>query len=384
MNARNFFGLSLILVFAWLVINSCLEPFNPTLSGKAFDVLVVEGYINADTGITRIKLSKATPIDQGNIIYHERNAEVRIESDAHEIFLLTETDAGMYVTDTLHLPTDKQYRLSIKLSNGKTYTSDFQEVKVTPPIDSLHWEWRDQLFIYANAHDDQAETFYYTWSFQEDWQYRSPYWSPLLYSGDTLYPRFPSAQVKMLDCWGKSVSTEVVLASTRQFAHDAITYPITVIPAASEKTQTKYSIRVYQRTMTEEEYNYMVLVKKNSEQTGSFFDPMPSQLFGNIHRVDDPAEQVIGYVGSYTTQSFRLFILNSELPHIPFQDKCPPTDFEYLSENLAFFLSDTAVLLPYQMYYVEGDSTTIPHVLAYPAICMDCRLKYGETVHPDW
>jgi hypothetical protein len=382
MNARKFFGLGLILIVVWIVINSCLEPFNPTLSGKTFDVLVVEGYINADSGITRIKLSKATPIDQGDSIYHERNAEVRIESDAHETFLLTETDAGLYVTDTLRLPIDKKYRLSIKLSNGKTYASDFQQVKVTPPIDSLHWEWSDQLIIYANAHDDQAETFYYTWSFQEDWQYRSQFWAYLVYDipNDTVVPRFGSEQIKLLDCWGKSVSSEVVLASTCQFTNDAITYPITTIPAASEKIQTKYSIRAHQRTMTEEEYNYMVLVKKNSEQTGSFFDPMPSQLFGNIHRVDNPTEQVIGYVSAYTTQSLQLFILNNELPPTPAQEKCPPTDFEYNRENIARFLSNPKVLLPYQMY----DSADILHVIAYPAICMDCRLKYGETVNPGW
>jgi hypothetical protein len=76
----------------------------------------------------------------------------------------------------------------------------------------------------------------------------------------------------------------------------------------------------------------------------------------------------------------QLFILNNELPPTPAQEKCPPTDFEYNRENIARFLSNPKVLLPYQMY----DSADILHVIAYPAICMDCRLKYGETVNPGW
>lgn len=374
-------------LLACILISGCLEPFNADVPDEDLNLLVVEGYINAGSGVTRIALSRISPLSQGDEILHERNAEVRIESEDNESYLLTETDAGIYLSDTLELPTDKQYQLLIKCSNGKEYASELQSVKITPPIDSLHWEWRDQLYIYANSHDNQSVTHYYTWTYYEDWLIKSQYESLIFYNSgsNSIEARFPAAALKLFHCWKKATSGELILASSRSLATDAIKYPVASIPNSSEKLQEEYGIFVNQRTMTEEEYNYLMLIKKNSQQTGSFFDPMPSQLFGNIHQVNDPKETVIGYIGSYTTERNHLFISKSDVPVIPLQQKCPETDFEYTEENLRAFLSDPLVLLPYQVYYEDGDSVENKRrVLAYPAYCMDCRLLGGTNINPNW
>lgn len=389
MRKRKYVGLFLILIVIGVITNSCLEPFNANVPAKDTDVLVVEGYINAGKGITRIQLSKVSPLKVGREIFHESDAEVWIENDAHETFLLTERSPGTYETDTVILPTDRTYHLVINLSNGKTYTSEPQLVKVTPPIDSLHWEWENQLYIYANTHDDQAATHYYTWTYREDWLIKSQYEAKLYldnvrFGKDTLLLRFPSDALKLYHCWKKGTSNEIILGSTRSLATDAISYPLLSIPASSDRIQINYSILVNQRAMTEDEYNYLMLIKKNTEQTGSFFDPMPSQLFGNIHRTDRPEETVIGYIGSYTTESMRMFISKNEVPAIPIQEKCPPTEFEYSEENIRMFFANPTVMLPYQIVYGvnEYGDTVTTDVIGYPAVCMDCRLKGGTNIHP--
>lgn len=357
------FGLFLI----GMITTSCLEPFNPDVPAKDIDILVVEGYINADTGITRIRLSRVAPLKAETQLLHENNAQVWIENDASETFQLTARSAGRYETDTLILPVDQQYRIVIKLQDGTMYTSEPQTVKITPPIDSIYWEWKDQLYVYATSHDDQSQTHYYTWTFVEDWQIRSRYRAEITYVGGQIMPIDPNVALKLLDCWGKAVSNEIIFASTVTSTQDAVRGLLTTVPAASDKTQTRYIITAQQRTMTEDEYNYLVLVKKNSEISGSFFDPMPSQLFGNIHRVDDPKEVVVGYIGAYTTEWHRYFLDVSKLPPYPQQEKCPPLNFENSPGNLAAYLSNPQVVLPYKL---DGSE-----VIALPAICLDCRLK---------
>lgn len=386
MTGRKFFILIALLSFGIFVVNSCLEPFNPNIPAKDVGFLVVEGYINADTGVTRIQLTRVSALEESNLILYEEGAEVWIESNLGETFMLSEKGQGIYLSDTLILPIDRQYRLVVNRNNDKTYTSELMPVKVTPSIDSLHWEWKDQLYIYANSHDISDATRFYTWTFREDWEIKSQYQATLQYvkDRDTLTLLFPSDALRMHDCWGKATSTKTVFASTQQLTQDAISYPITVIPASSEKIQYKYSIWAYQRTMTEDEYNYMILVKKNSEQTGSFFDPMPSQLFGNIHREGNMEELVVGYVGVYTTEKLRLFIDKDELPPHPVQEKCPPEDFEFTPVNLETYLSNPTVFLPYQTYFENGNPSK-PRVVALPAVCLDCRFKPGaSSVHPDW
>lgn len=366
--------------------SACVEPFSPRIPDRQTDLLVVEGYINAGPGTTRIMLSKVSPLSTASQIFEE-GAIVRIESKSGANYAVTERGNGIYESDSLTLPLGDQYRLVIECSNGKTYESEYINTKVTPPIDSVHWKWEGLLKVYVTSHDDQAATQYYSWTFQEDWQIRSQYVITHYYEmipSDSLVPYYPSDALKLYDCWGKSVSQEIVIASTRQLAADLITYPVATIPAASQKIQTRYSILVRQRAMTEAEYNYTVLVKKNAEQNGSFFDPMPSQLFGNIRCADRPDEVVIGYVAAYTTQQMRLFVRKDELPATPLQEKCDSIDFEYSKANLRAFLSNPSAVLPYKMYYEDGDSTRL-RVLALPAVCLDCRLKPGATnTHPGW
>lgn len=362
---------------------ACVDPFDPSVSASEINILVVEGYINSGGGVTKITLSKVSPIYLGNRVLHETNAEVRIESEDHETFLLSEKAAGEYVSDTLALPTNKQYRLLIKRSNGIEYASEFLSVKVSPPIDSLHWEWRDQLYIYANAHDDESATQYYTWTFQEDWQNRGRYDQLIFYNGDTLIIRQPNdpGVVEYSICYSKSTSDEMILASTQNFVRDFISYPITTIPASSSKIEDIYRIIVRQRTMTEDEYNYVALANKNSELTGSFFDPMPSQLFGNVFRSDGQEEAIVGYVGTYTTQTLKLFIDGDDLPPHDSQEHCEFVEFQHSAYNLSLYFSDPTILLPHETYWKDG----IPYVIAISAFCIDCALKPGYTsIKPVW
>ena len=55
-------------------------------------------------------------------------------------------------------------------------------------------------------------------------------------------------------------------------------------------------------------------LKKNTEQLGSIFDALPSQINGNIHSATNPSEPVIGYISVGNVSSQRIFITKQQLP----------------------------------------------------------------------
>lgn len=383
----------LFLSFFGVLLYACLEPFEPSIAAKDLNVLVVDGYINAGPGKTRIVLSKVSTLQNSNQIQSVQDASVSIVSDNNESYSLAESANGVYESGELNLPTDKKYRLDIKLANGKEYQSELMSVKVTPPIDSIFWEEKpDQLYIYGTSHDETASTLYYKWWSQEDWEVRAQYPPYLKYNGDTIILRESESPVagpdtlrKMTICFQSAESNKLLMASTKLLEADSVKHPVRILSYAEQQIQIRYSLLLHQRTLTEDEYNYLLLMEKNSTQAGSFFDPMPSQLFGNLYATSDRDETVVGYVGVYTTATKRLFLHGSSLRRrTPIQEKCEGIDFPNKKEVLKQFLSGYPPdYIPYRLYYLDNDITK-PMVEALPRIpCMDCRTQQSRP-RPDY
>ena len=74
----------------------------------------------------------------------------------------------------LSLDISQKYSIAITTSNGHKYSSDFVEVKQTPAIDSLYWEYQPNDFnVYVNTHDPNNKTIYYRWDYIETWEHDS-------------------------------------------------------------------------------------------------------------------------------------------------------------------------------------------------------------------
>src|SRR5262249_19773162 len=130
---------------------------------------------------------------------------------------------------------------------------------------------------------------------------RSPFTSDFMWDGDTIRPRQPVEQVKMRTCWGSFSSNGPQFYSTAHLAGVWAPHRLTSIAHGSDRLRVRYSINVRQHVLTEDHYNYLALMEKNTRQNGTFFDPMPAQLRSNIHNVTNTDEIVVGYVGVYTT-----------------------------------------------------------------------------------
>ncbi len=374
-----------------LAAGGCIQKFQPSLSSPPTGYLVVEGIINGAGGPATVILSRTNKISNASVLY-ETGATVQVEGNDNSVYSFSENGNGFYGTDLLGLTSALQYRLRIKTTEGKEYLSDFAAMKTTPPIDSIEWQIaKSGVQIYANTHDPLNNTLYYKWDYEETWEYHSPFIKEMNY--DTVInangnPQLSvvvsqNADLSIYTCWQTALSTEILLGSSARLSNDVIAdFPVAFIPPASVKLGVEYSILVKQYALTVDAYNFLEVMKKNTEETGSIFGSQPSELHGNIHCVSNPAETVVGYVGFCSVEGKRIFINNSQLPSWGAYDWGCTQDSILNDPNLvkAAFIGD---LLPTTPLEVNRASGVVIRFLAAPASCVDCTLS-GSNQKPSF
>jgi hypothetical protein len=369
-----------------IALIGCRKPYNPPAITAVTNYLVVEGVINPGSDSTIIKLSRTVNLSGKTAINPVTGAVLTIESNQNTSYPLPEATKGNYVSPGLNLDNTRQYRLRIKTPDGKEYLSDFEQVKNTPPIDSIGFNLLGGnvpgIQIYANTHDPNNNTRYYRWDYQETWQFHAKYQSQLITNGSAIIPR--TVAQDLFTCFANDASTSIILGSSAKLQQDVIYQsPITQILSTSEKIETKYSILLRQYALTNNAFTFWTNLKKNTEQLGSIFDAQPSQINGNIHCISNPLEPVIGYVSISTVQQKRVFITaNGQLPQTWFPTypyNCQiDTDLFCQTQSCQNFVA---------LFLIPSGSTEIPIVQIPPAPappagylassidCIDCTIR---------
>lgn len=303
-----------IVWLVMLVFSGCVDPYFPEVQESPGSFLVVNGFLNAN-GPTTIQLLRSQSLNDTEAPPAEENATVIVESEHGERFGLHETGYGTYRHPNLQLRGDMKYRLYIRTRSGSEYASDYVEVKTSPAIESVNWKADgEEVKIYVNSQDPNSNTHYYKWDYEETWQFRSALYSVLIYENGQVRFREPS-DVPIAYCWKSANSTRVEIGSSVKLSEDRISdYRLLSIPYNSEKVSMKYSILVKQYALTREAFEYLEMLKKNTENIGTLFDPLPSQLTSNIHSLSNPEETVIGYMTATTVETKRVFVDSRDLP----------------------------------------------------------------------
>ena len=368
---------------------ACKEPFYPSDVKGNPGFLVVDGFIDAGTDSSFIRLTRTASLSDSNVIA-ELRATVFVSDLSGRIFPLPEIGNGYYATDHLDLTQGKYYKLNIQSSDGRSYISDSFPVLNSPSIDSLSWT-QDSVgvSVYAYTHDPGNLTKYYRWDYVETWRYDEGLESVFDWNGTDIYLRPPDEQI--YSCWGTHKSTSLILATTENLATDTINHQlIAEIPVNSEKISVRYSIQVHQYALTKSAFEYWQNLKANTELTGSLFDPMPSQVTGNLHCVSTPSELVLGYIGASTVASQRIFVNRTELDswyYKPFWIDCVQPGAYRISidpHDPANIPRINDYLLGPDHLYTLVDVTPSGVLILAPNYCADCRVHGGTNQPPSF
>ncbi|MBO0934847.1 DUF4249 domain-containing protein [Fibrella aquatilis] len=362
-----------------LTVGSCVDPYRPPEIASPNTFLVVEGNLNGGTGSSTIKLSRTQNLANANKPSPEQKATIRLEGTPYS-FVET-TTKGTYTLASATLPVGSKYQVRIKTGDGKEYLSDPITMKQTPKIDSLTAEVvGNGLQIYVNTHDASNKTRYYRWEYEDTYEFYTPFESPLEYVNKELIQR---TGPPINHCWRTETSSTTLLGSSARLTQDILQKaPLLYLSATSPKLNVNYSILVSQYAQSAEGYAYWENLLKTTEQLGGLFDPLPSQVGGNLHCVTNPTEPVLGFLDGYTTEQLRVFIkrppaLSRNQIRTGYEG-CFTDTIPKEKQPLDVFLRPGGgynVIRP-----VEGSSTSY---VATGVACTDCRDR-GTIVKPSY
>jgi len=363
-----------LIALAVFFFNGCRERYDPPVKSLPNSFLVVEGVLNPGRDSTTIHLTRTFNLDQRAKIKTEDHAQLIVEGKDNTASFLAGTGNGNYVSANLHLVANNGYRLKIKTVDGKEYLSDYVKAKITPAIDSISWKRDDKgVQIYANTNDPLNATNYYRWEYDEAWEIHSHFGTYIIYDNGVIRNRvLPQEAVTV--CWKYQSSTDILLANSTRLQSDIISEaPLVLIPAGNEKLSVRYSILVRQYALEEEAYNFFELMKKNTENIGSLFNPQPSEIRGNIHCISDPSEYVVGYVTASTIESKSIFISADEVPQWGFYIFCFTVNVPNNRDSIDYAVNALGLMPAYLMP---------PDIVFSTPQCVDCTTRGGSTIRP--
>jgi hypothetical protein len=244
-------------------------------------------------------------------------------------------------------------------------------LRPVPPIDSVYYErltlatasdglpTKEGCNIYLNTHDPTNECKFFRWEFEETWQFELPYY------------------VENKICWTTSYSKNINVKNTSTLSDDKIVrQPVTVVDNNSDRLAIKYSIKVNQYSLSEDEYTYWGKLQDVVEQVGSLYDITPASIPSNIRCVEKPDENVLGYFSVSSVKSKRIFIKSQFRGLIKLYEYCENSRVGYY-ENIPGLGVNRWVIIdhlfpppPYK-------------VLTFFRGCADCTVR-GSTKKPDF
>ena len=364
---KGYFFLLIVFLTSLFIVIGCVEPFSPPEVNSDEGYLVVDGFLNVGSDTSRIELSHTQNTNAQTSVSKELGAKVTVEGEKGETYTFTERGNGSYYLPPYAFNAAQQYRLRIKTRAGREYLSDYVEVKNTPPIDAVEGKFdtrQDAMVMQVNTHDPTNKTRFYRWKFEETWEYRAAFFSSLELVGGQIVDR--RADINL--CWRTVKSSNILLGSTIKLSQDIIKdLPITTVPVATNKLYIKYSILVKQYGLTQDAFEYWTNLAKTNEGTGSLFDPLPSQITGNIKSTTNPKELVFGYFSAAVEQQKRIFLT----PFLGRYPTCTAPDTLEIAD---------ALLSPYILMGYYGEK--LDHILVTSQYCADCREQGGVTKRP--
>jgi hypothetical protein len=375
-------GWQLVILFIWM-FTSCRTPYDPEIPSGEVRVLVVEGYLDTEGMKSELKLSRAVPLSSTKSSSPETGAKISLKNKAGGEFPLVEKGSGTYIFQR-DIDEKQTYVLEIILKNGERYLSEDLNPVLTPEIlDGGFKRDEDGVEVFVSTKgNSEADDF--LWTFEETWIYRPRIRTSYIYVADLkdVTTRKESEQNSL--CFKTELSPNIVLETSSRF-QDQVVFQKTVteIPKGNERIMERYSILISQKGIASKDVPFWETLKKNTEDIGSIFSPLPSLIGGNIKSQDSSNQPVIGQVSLGVIRQKRIFINLSDVSPWNYIDPkfndCVIGEEAVLRANYQAAFGNGSVVPVREL--MQG--TTIIGYFPSSRRCTDCTL-YASPVKPEF
>lgn len=363
----------------------CREPFEPEIKNQEAGILVVEGYLDSEGLKSELRLSITTNVSDTVGFTPVKRAIISLISESGSIFPLVEDKEGVYYFEE-NIDENQEYRLEILLANGEKYLSSFLKPIITPPIQDAGYVRDEQgIEVFVNTQgDENADDF--LWTFEETWIFLPRFKVTYIYKPE-IGNVVPMKEEERIDlCYKSETNSDILLETSSRFEEQVVfRKTITEIPEGDERLMERYSILISQKAIPQESLEFWETLKKNTDDIGSIFSPLPSVIGGNFKLEGNPDKPVIGFVSLGIVRQERVYIDRMDV--LPWEYNDPEFDDCFISP-------DTVFLNPAQLQAAFASGAVLPArsvpgpmgpigYYSTPRRCGDCTL-YADRKRPEF
>jgi uncharacterized protein DUF4249 len=307
--------------FLFLAQTSCTEPF--LIKTIDFDsVLVVEGTLTDEMKRQEVKLSRTVGLeDFGQSI--EDNADVKIEDSNGNVYAFSQDAATQtYLSDIeFQAEPNTLYTLKVKTSDGRGYTSKAVEAPPKSPIKQVYAEFvsengKEGIRVFVDSDDAMGGAQYFRYEYEETYKVRLPAnakfdWEIVGYSDFTRQGQIELTPREWTDkefCYPTISSKGIFQTSTGDLDGNRITrFPIRFIEKGDPALRERYSILVKQYVQSLEAQTFYQILEELGSEESLLSQGQPGYVSGNIVSDTEPDEKVLGYFGTSSVSSKRIY-----------------------------------------------------------------------------
>lgn len=301
MNKKNYI-IGMVGLLIVLLPIGCVEKFEADISDLVTEGLVVEGDIISDSTV-QFRLSKTLPLtetDDNKVQFDDFlnvEANLAVKGSDGTSWTGIARGKGVYEVEIGTLMPEVEYSVEIQYK-GDTYQSEPQKPLGMVDIERVSFSQPDlagPVSILLDT-EEAKDTQYFLWYFEEDWEIRAHFQTKDLYdseSNSVIHYKYPP----VAQGWCYNALDDIMLGTTESNISNKIAgKKIQSIANIDPRISFLYSIRIQQRNLSKQEYEYYQVRTKLNNEMGGLFTPQPSELPTNI-TCSNPTRKVIGYVG---------------------------------------------------------------------------------------
>ena len=374
----------IFLISSCLLLFSCIKPFHPQIDSNAENRYVVSGCVTDKEGWQEVEVSITSPVEDPHYI-PVSGCQIVILDNTGNTFSLDEFMPGKYRAwmEQKYLAYHNSYQVRIVTPDGESLVSGFDTMSQGPDLDSVYYTIEKKLtpdpdvtlkvmqfYVDLDAKGDFSR--FYKWEVVETWEYEARHPVEYYYDGThhTVYP--PDYTNKV--CWSYGLIKKVFTVSTKNLSSNTYyRFPLHFIDGSTPRLGILYSILVRQLALSENAYNYWEKLRINSNENVGLYERQPLAIRGNIINTTSTEKSVLGYFYTASVSEKRYFYHAVEGIDLDFSDGCVEEDLGVGG----FRAYDT---WEYPIYYYRPAGG----VKVLNKGCVDCRMKGGTVVKPDF
>lgn len=355
---------------------SCTEQLNIKFD-DVNSMLVVDGRITNAKGPYEVRLFRTVDINQPTLLSPEEGAIISIYDDRGNSDTFIEISPGIYnnLTNSFQGVVGNSYWIEIQTADGKKYEST---PEVIPPeifIENIYGE--DSKMIqsngkylkgakfYMNAISPSNQSNYLRWSYQESWEWHSPFSAPKTDNPSRIcYPDRTSNNIAIYD--GAKLNK-------KEFKHLFTNF----ISENEVKLNYNYLLNISLYSVSFSNYKFWKNIQTAVQDNGGIYDIIPSNTEGNVCACEEGDDIVLGYfeASSVSTMNQIFSIADFEQEFSKFPEECEEFIIKTRGE-----LPDT---LKYHIIKSYPEEMVMVYIVRLNE-CYDCNVKYSPKKPSFW